>query len=286
MRRKIAITADCTCDLTDSLLESNGVDMIYFYILTDTGNFKDRDEITAKNVFECMERGNAPISIAPPETDYVDFFTGKLRECDEIIHICISSQISKSYENAVKAVGLMENGNERVHVVDSLQLSTGTGHLVLYAAEMARTHERAEEIIPLIEAYSHRISTTFIAQNALYLYKNNKVSRLVNNICRIFKFHPILGMRDGVIYLKGIYTGNYAKAMTRYVKKELKESEKIDSQRLFITHAGCSLEEISATRKIVEDTVKFEHLYVTEASATISSNCGPHTVGVLFLYNE
>ncbi|MGN0649320.1 MAG: DegV family protein [Oscillospiraceae bacterium] len=283
MGRRIAITTDCTSDLTPELLKRFGVDVIYFYIYTDTGKFQDVSEITAANVFECMQRGGVTRSVAPDPEEYKRFFEKNLKTCDEVIHVAISSGISLSCTNSAKAVELMGENGSRVHIFDTWQLSTGVGHLVIRAAELAAAGKGSEQIIAELSELRSRVSTTFITMNAEYLYLNGKVSKTVERICDRLKIHPVLEMRDGQIKLKKVFFGNYENAMLRYIRSQLRRYSEIDSGRLFITHAGCNIKELNAVQKTVSSMIKFNEVYVTVASATISSNCGPHTIGVLYI---
>lgn len=281
---KICITTDCVCDLPDDILKKNNVDMIYFYIETDTGRFKDVDEITAQNIFEYLENGGVKSTTeAPPADEFISFFDEKLKTYNAIIHIATSSRISKSVECATQAVEKMGDKGKKVHIVDSRNITTGIGHMVLCAAEMLRSGATVEQIITEMENLRDRISTSFMADNADYLYRNKKVSRKVQQICSFFKIHPVLGVEDGYLKLKSFQIGNYERSAIRYIRAELKEYHKINSERLFITHAGCKAIDIRLARKEVNHIMKFDEIIVTKASATVSSNSGPRTFGLLYI---
>ncbi len=281
---RICITTDCVCDLPDEILKKNNVDMVYFYIKTDTGCFKDVDEITAQNIFDYLKNGGVKSETeAPPADEFVSFFTEKLKKYDHVIHISISSKISKSVENATQAVEKMGEDGKRVHIVDSGHLSTGIGHIVLSAAKMARGGADYQQIIAKAEDLRDRVSTTFMADNADYLYRNGKVGKNVQRICGFFRIHPVLGMKDGYLKLKSFQIGDYKRSALNYIRSELKPHKSIRTKRLFITHAGCSVNDIRLIKKEVNRIMKFDEVIVTKASATISSNSGPRTFGLLYL---
>lgn len=284
---RIGITTDCVCDLPDEYLKFHDVEVVYFYITTVTGRFKDGFEITSGNILEYLENGGEKAETnAPAPEEYRDFFLAQLEKYDEIIHISISDKISLSYHNAKAALELMGESGSRVRVIDSEHLSTGIGHLVIMAVEMRNSGSTSEEIAAEAEKYKCRISTSFITMNADYLYRNGRVSKAVRNICDVFSLHPVLGMKDGRIILKSIKVGNYEKSVMRYIKGELKNNRKIDRKRLFITHAGCTVKLINAVKAQSQRLCRFEEILVSKASATISSNCGMGTVGVLFVRNN
>ena len=281
---RICITTDCVCDLPDEMLRKNNVDLIYFYIETDSGRFKDVDEITAQNIFEYLKNGGIKaVTEAPPSDEFVSFFTEKLKTYDSVIHIAISSRISKSVSYAKQAAEMMGEEGKRVHIIDSGHLSTGIGHMVLRAAEMVRGGSNSEQIISEMEDMRGRVSTSFMADNADYLYLNGQVGKGVHKLCTMFHIHPVLGMEDGYLKLKACHIGNYRKSAAKYVRAELRANRKIKGNRLFITHAGCSTSDIKMVKKYVGSLMKFDEIVVTKASATISSNSGPRTFGLLYI---
>ena len=279
--KNVIITTDCVCDMSEALLERCDVKVIYFYITTEHGWFRDREEITSGNIVEYFERGGQQVQTkAPFPEEYETFFEKALKEGNEIIHIAVTATLSKSWENALAAA---KKFGGRVHVVDSGHLSTGMAHLILYAVKAANEGKTAEEIIAEIEKMKKRVSTSFIAENANYLYRTGRVSKFIKNICETFQVHPVLGMKNGVMGVKGIRIGDYEKAVERYVRKEMRRLSRIDKECLFITHTKCSLRILNTVKRQVGNRCGFKDIFVTEASATISSNCGANTIGVLYL---
>lgn len=281
--KKIRITTDCVCDLPSEFLKSADVDVIHFYISTTKGRFRDGSEISAANVLDYLRNGGTKAeSEAPTVEDYISFFSDNMKKCDELIHITIASALSCSYENAVKASELMGENGKNIHVIDSKSLSTSIGILVIKAIEMQRAGSSWKEICDAVNEMAPNISTTFMTVNTEYLYRNGRVNKAVNSICTLLKAHPVLTLRDGQITLKNIRFGNYKKAFCRYIKSELKNENAINKKRAFITHAGCSLKDLTMIKEYVASCCDFEEIIITKASATISCNCGPRSFGVLF----
>lgn len=283
-RKKICITTDCACDLPEEVLKRYGIDLMYFYIETEMGRFRDVDEISARNVFEYVEGGGQKtVSKAPPTEEFLEFFNQKLRTCDEIIHVAISAQISNCVRNSTNAAERLGAAAKRIHIFDSRHLSTGLGLLVLRAAEMVAAGHSSTEILAALEKMREHVSTTFIARNADYLYRNGKVNKFTKEICSAFNIHPVLEMKEGALKLKSIEIGDYEKSALRYIRKELKEPQIIDTSKLFITHANCSVNDLKMIRREVDKLMAFDSVMVTRASATISGNSGPRTFGLLFV---
>ena len=281
MTKKVCITTDCVCDLPEDMLEEYNIPIIYFYINTDHGCFKDMDEITSGNIVEYFENGGKMISTnAPFPNEFEDFFGKVLQDYDEIIHITITSTLSLSAKYATEAAKKFRG---RVQVFDSGHLSTGIGHLVIKAAELVREGKSTEEILTLLDGIKDKVSTSFIAESTDYLYRTGRVSKTVNVICTAFKIHPVLKMKNGVMKLSSIQIGSYNRCVIRYIRKEMKDAAKIKKDRLFITHSSCTIKMITRAKKAVAEICDFEQVMVTKASATISSNCGANTIGVLFV---
>lgn len=282
--RKTGIVTDCTCDLPRNYLREHNIGIIYFLIETDSGVFTDTDEITAENILSYMDSGGViSVSSPPPVQEYADVFGNSLKNYDEIIFIATGSGCSVSCDRGAEALKIMGADAERVHVFDSGHLSTGLGHIVVNAVEMAESGCGADEIVTELSGLKERVSTTFLTVNADYLYRNGRASERVKRLCDTFGIHPILMMKNGSIALKSVMIGNYEKASIRYVRRELKKADRINGRRIFVTHAGCSKKDID---RIIEEIYKkcsAQELIVTKASATVSSNCGPGTFGVLFI---
>ena len=283
MKNRISVTADCTSDLSDELLKKYSIETIYFNIVTGTGCFRDLDEITALNVLELIENGETARSLAPDIDECIKFFTEKLETCEELIHITISSQISRSYMNCCEALKIMGDKAKRIKILDSENLSTGTGHLAIRASKLAAKGESSDAIIKDLSEYRKRVSTSFLVRNADYLYANGKVGKKTKKICDILDLHPILQIKNGKICLKFFRGGEYEKAQINYVRSEIKKPDIIDKDRIFITHSGCSVKTLEAARNVIEEKNIIKNIYITEASATVSSNCGPGTIGIIYI---
>ena len=286
-KNSICITTDCVCDLPDEMLRANNVDLIYFYIETDSGRFRDVDEITAQNIFDYLKNGGKKVITAPASVeDTESFFAEKLREYDSIIHIAVSSKLSDFVSNAMQAAENLGDDGKRIHIVDSRQISTSIGHMVLRAAQMARNNSTCEQIIAEMEDMRDRISTTFMADSADFLYRNGKVSKKIQQLCSFLRIHPVLSMKDGYLKLRSCYMGNYEKCMLIYIRRELKRQKNIKKERLFITHASCTVRDIRLAKKEISRIIKFDEVIVTKASATISGNSGPRTLGLFFINKQ
>ena len=281
---KIAISTECVGDIPVALREELGIEIIFLDVVTDQGVFKDTVEITDRNVIEYMMGGLHKCKSREPDAEGFRAHFEELLKChDEVIHICISGGIATSVKNTTEALALMKpEMAERVHIVDSRHLSSGQGMLVCEAAKLRNAGAESGEIIQKIQDMREKISTSFIARNADFLYYNGRASEKIMKLCNNLALHPVLYMKDGMLVVKRILIGNYDKACERYVKRELKKSKLIDRSTGYITYAGCSNNRLEQVRKLVEERIRFDNLYLNAASAAVSCNCGPDTFGILF----
>lgn len=287
--KKLGISTDCLSDLPDDYLQAHSIDVMRFYIHTTnsrfTGKFKDGVEITARNVLEYLEDGGEmpKTRIADPG-EYKTFFENNLKQYDEIIHFAISNKASLSYHNATESLSLLGENGKRITVIDSGHLSMGLGFMVLKAVEMRDNGKSTAEIVEATKDMRSKISSSFIVPTAEHLYHNGKISKSVKNLSGLFRSHPVFFMKDRKITLKSLRIGNYEKAVLRYVRSELKQSDKIDKRRLLITQAGCPQKILSQILAEIDKKCKFDKVIINKASATFTCNTGPAMVGLYYVY--
>lgn len=284
---KIAITTECVCDLPDSVLSKINVSLIYYDIVTDNGVFSDTKEVNAENIIEYIDSGSKMVaSRAPKAEQFEQFFKERLDEFDEIVHISISDGVSLAYDNACEGRNSLGENKNRVHIVDSMQLSSGLGILVNIAARLRDEGKLSgQEIAKHLEEVRHNVKTSFITRNADYLYYNKRISKLIMKLCRVFLLHPVLYIKDGKLKLKSLYIGNYSHACKSYVSRIIRTVHHIRRENVFVTHVGCEYENIEKIIMHAKSLNYFDNVIATEASATISCNCGPETFGLIYMIN-
>ena len=279
-RKKIHITTDCVCDLPKEFLEHYGIDTMYCYVKTNHGRFCDINEITSDNLLEhlAIEGGTTQSQVATVE-EFETFFSNALSIGEQVIHITTAQKAGGGYKVATAAA----QGFGNVTVVDSGHLSSGLGLMVMRAAHMARKGLSAEEIVKDLEKMKARIATSFIVPSAAALHRNGKISFNLKKVCDVFDLHLILGLKKSKLSLRGIKSGNMKRCYAEYIRKNFRGKKNIDTRLLFITYAGCTTRQLKEFREEVEKYQKFERIVFQKASATITSNCGLGTMGVLYI---
>ena len=277
----IKITADSTCDLSPELIERFGITISPLYIIKGGRPYKDTVEITPQDIFDWVDSGRGICSTSAVNTaDYQELF-GRLRPlCDGIVHFTISSDMSACYANACLAAEEYDN----IYIVDSRNLSTGIGHLVLDAAIMAQGGSMtAEEIFNAVTSETDKVESSFIIDKLDYLHKGGRCSTLAALGANLLKLKPCIEVKDGLMGVGKKYRGNFDKVILQYVRDRLQGRDDIDPRRIFITYAqGVSRDIADRVEAELRGIMSFEEIYHTYAGCTVSNHCGPVCLGILF----
>ena len=277
---KIKILSDSTCDLSAELIARNEIALVPLTVIKADQDYKDGVTITPADIFEHVVAGGALCSTSAVSVgEYLDQFGQYAKEYDALLHVSIGSGFSSSYQNACLAAEDFEN----VYVVDSKNLSTGQGLLVLKACELAKTAEDMEEMVAQLEAYREKIEASFLVDKLDYLVKGGRCSSAAALGANLLNLKPCIEVKDGRMSVVKKYRGNYAKCLASYVKERLADREDVDRDTLFVTYTVVSEDCYSAVMGAVEEFGGFQHVYETKAGCTVSCHCGPGTLGMLFV---
>ena len=276
---KIKITADSTCDLSPELIQRAGVAIVPLTVTVEGKSYLDGVEIDPATMLDMTEKSGGVGSTSAVNTaQYMDVFSGLLREYDAIVHFTISSEMSACYQNACLAAE--ELGN--VFVVDSRNLSTGIGHLVLDAAELAAEGVPADEIRRILEERREKLDVSFVLSTLEYLRRGGRCTTVAALGANLLKLHPCIVVKDGTMGVGKKYRGNIQSCLVSYVRDKLSEPDTVDPRRVFITDSGFDEETRALVEKTVRECVPFEEVYHTRAGCTVSCHCGPGCLGILF----
>lgn len=277
--KKIRITCDSICDLSPALIEKYDIRVNPLFIVMHDRPLADSTEVTPDDLFDYTEAtGRLPTTTAPNVQNYIDFFSPLLAEDCAIIHFTISASMSTSFNNARLAASELSN----VYIIDSKNLSTGSGLLVLRAAEMAGSGMEAGEIAAKITALTDYVDASFVVDTLEYLHKGGRCSAVAKFGANLLKLKPCIEVRNGAMGVARKYRGRLSDVLVEYAGDQLKNPEDIDTGRIFITHTGCDAETVARVADKVQSLIHFDEVIETRAGCTISSHCGPGTLGVLF----
>lgn len=282
----VKIISDSTCDLCPELLEKYDISILPLHILLGEEEYEDGLDISIEEIYAWVDKHKETPKTSTPSIDRaVELFEPYIKRGDEIVCFSISGSMSAS-GNIMRMATEQLNAEDRIHVIDSQNLSTGIGLLVVEAAAMAKAGKSAGEIVQRMEVLIPRVRASFVVDTLVYLHRGGRCSGLAAMTGSALKLHLRIEVIDGAMQSGKKYRGSIDKAILAYVKDMEQEMKAADPTRVFITHSGCDSEIVEKVREYLKELGVFHEIWETRAGGVVSSHCGPGTLGVLFIASE
>lgn len=279
----VHIVADSTCDLSKELVEKYKIAIVPLNIVLGDQEYADGVDITPDEIYRWADENKAtPKTSAPPVEKVVDTYRTLLSPGDEIVVFSISESMSSANAIFHMAATMVDAGN-RIYVIDSQNLSTGIGLLVVEAAIMAQNGETGEEIARRIRELVPRVRASFVVDTLVYLHRGGRCSGLSAMLGSTIKLHPRIVVENGKMHSDKKYRGAMQKVILSYAKDLEPAMRGAKKDRVFITHSGADAEVVDEVRAYLENLQLFDEILETRAGGVVSSHCGPGTLGVLFI---
>lgn len=282
----VKIIADSTCDLSKDLLEKYDISVLPLHIVLGDKEYKDGLEISPDEIYEWSNANKvAPKTSAAAISDTIDIYSKYLKSYDEIICFSISGQMSTTV-NVMRMAAEELDAEDTIHIIDSENLSTGGGLLVIEAAIMAKEGKSGIEIVEAINELKPFVRASFIVDTLAFLHRGGRCSGVAALAGGALKLHPKIVVENGGMKPDKKYRGKMNSAILSYVKDLEPQLKNAKTDRVFITHSGCEKEIIDSIYQYLEELGLFKEILITRAGGVISSHCGPGTLGVLFIENN
>lgn len=279
----VKIISDSTCDLTRELLERYQVTVLPLHVLLGDTEYLDGSDITPDTIYAWSDQNKTtPKTSAPSVAEAVELFRPYAEAGDELICFSISDTMSSS-GNSMRLAAQELEAEDRIHVIDSENLSTGVGHLVILAAELAQAGKSAEEIIRSVEAMRPLVRSSFVVDTLVYLHRGGRCGGLTALAGSMLRLHPKIIVENGSMIVGKKYRGKIDKVILNYVQDMEEELKQAREDRIFITHSNCDDATVQAVYDYLDSLQHFKEIFITSAGSVISSHCGPGTLGVLFV---
>ena len=277
----ICITTESVCDLTRNELKRSKVRSIPYRIKTGNGVFYDGQEMDMRGILNYMDAsGQTAQAIAPAVEEYEAFFAEALSEASHVIHISMSPAIHNSgYEAAVSAAASFNN----VTVIDSGHCSAGMGILVMKAADMAMEGVPLEKVEEELLSMRERIRSMIFAGNTDYMVKGGQLSAMTGKIAATISSRPAVEIKNEKLHVRRLLPTEWQRGMEKFVPLAMEDPKQIDPGELYVVHVGLSEEELSRIMTKAMSRVRFEHIYCRKGSSGLSANCGPGTIGLMYM---
>ena len=279
----VKIISDSTCDLSPELIAKYDIDILPLHILLGEDEYEDGRNITPQQIYDWSDaHKTTPKTSAPSLAEAIDLFRPYIEKKREIVCFSISGSMSTS-GNVMRLAAEELEASDLVTVVDSANLSTGIGLLVIEAAIMAEKGQSAAEIAATIESLKPNVRASFVVDTLTYLYRGgrcNAVSAMAGGVLRL---HPKIVVENGAMDASKKYRGKINSVIMSYVKDMEENLKSARPERVFITHSGCDRTTVDAVRSYLESLGIFHEILEARAGGVVSSHCGPGTLGVLFI---
>jgi len=277
MDKKFFITCDSSCDLPSDFIKRNDIKLVPIkYIQGDT-EYADDMEFDSKNAFYKRFRDGELSKTGSYNGDDVEEIWNSTGE--PILHICLSSGLSKCYEHCIMKASEMK---KEVKVIDSLFASLGTGVLVIKAVELRDKGLSLEEAFNELEKFKYTIHTNYTTHTLEYFYRGGRLSKSKYFLGKLLHINPILKMDpEGKLYIDKKCHGT-KKSENEIIEDIKARAVNPENQTLYICHADC-VEKAKELGERIKNEVGFKDIYITLMGPTIGSHCGPDLRAYFFL---
>ena len=288
-RMRTKIFSDTTCDLCTELLDKHNISLLRMHVLLGEEDHLDGVDVTAQQLFDyAREHKQLPKTAAVGVMDFQNAFQEALDSgYDEVIYTGLSSELSSTFHNselAREALGEMGYDVNRIHLVDSRQLSSGEAHLLLRAAEIIENGGTAQDAVNDMLDVIPRLSTHFVVDTLQFLHMGGRCSSVAYLAGSMLKLHPQINMINGSMSAGEKFRGKMDSVIQQYKKRVvLDQLENIDPSRIFVT-STLPKDKAEALAEEIRQLGYFKEVIMQFAGATISSHCGPNTIGYLTIH--
>ena len=281
----VKLIADSSCDIGPELAKRYNVDFVPIHVRLNGKEYLDGVNITHKDIYKNYEEnGTLPSTCAMNIDEYEAIFRPYIEQGFDIVHVSLGSGLSSTCNNARLAGELL--GSDRVFVIDSKSLSTGSGHIVCECGERIAKGMSAKEVFDEVSPIADKTSASFILDDLKYLHAGGRCSGLAQFGASLMNIKPCIMVRNdlnGSMTVGKKYMGSYKRSALKYVENMIKDRTDIVLDRCFITHSGSDPDVLQAMKAYALELQPFKEVYITQASATICAHCGPNTTGILFI---
>ncbi|HHW99910.1 MAG TPA: DegV family protein [Acholeplasmataceae bacterium] len=279
---KIKIVTDCTSDLSEELIEKHNIHTVPLIVNIGGKSYKDKEEINTKELFEKVkEYDELPKTSALTPHTYYELFKDLIDQGYSVLYMGIGSGFSSCYQNSM--IASEDLPKDKLRIVDSANLSSGIGLLLLKAAKFRDEGNSLNEIADKLEVLVPKVRTMFSIDTLEYLHKGGRCSGTARFFGSMLKIKPIIRVVDGKMVVAKKPRGKYKVALDTQLDYFMHDKDNIDPENIFITHCLAHDEDIEYLKEKITQTIDVKNLHVTNASSVISTHCGPRTIGILYI---
>ena len=280
MSKPVIISADSTVDLSLELIKRYQIHILPLTITLGDDVFKDGHGFTPLDMYERFRKdGTLPKTSAPGVQELLDYFSPLTEAGYEVVHLDISSELSNTFNAARLAAAELEG----VYPVDSRMLSTGIGLLAIEGAECRDRGMSAAEIAAHLESMTEKVNTSFVLDTLEYMWKGGRCTGVTALGANLLRLKPGLEMKDGKLGVYKKYRGHIEHVYRQYITERV-QGKTVRPGHVFLTESGeIDPAVVAEMEKLIYELTGCREVHHTLAGCTVSTHCGPKTLGVLFI---
>ena len=282
MAKPIILCADSTCDLSADLVAKYNVHIMPMHVTLEEKSYNDGVDINPDDIYAIYhEKKILPKTAALNMDEVLEFVTPFIEAGNDVLCVTLGSGLSTTF-NSFRLAAMETDG---LYVIDSNNLSTGFGHVVMAAGDRIAAGMPIQQIVDEVQELTQKVESSFIVDTLEFLHKGGRCSAVAMLGANVLKLKPCIEVstEGGKMGVTKKYRGTLERVLEEYVSDRLAGRDDIRQDRIFITHSGISQERIDIVKAAIEKNMHFDEIYVTRAGCTISSHCGPNTLGILFV---
>lgn len=277
----VVLVSDSTCDLSKELLKIHQIQIVPLHVNFGEESFRDGIDLTVDQMYQRVAQEKVlPKTSAASPGEFLTVFEPLIQAKKDIIYIGIGSGFSATLQSARLAKQMLET--DHIHLIDSKNLSSGSGLLLLKASKWIREGKSAKEVVALVENLISKVRTQFVISTMDYLHKGGRCNSVTALVGTILKIKPIIKVVDGAMEVGKKPRGVIQHAINVLFEDALSEKEQIDPEFMMITHSKADDSAKMLKDRILQE-LGIQNVYETQAGCVISSHCGPGCIGILYL---
>lgn len=281
---KIKLVSDSTCDLSQEWIQRYDITIVPLYVNFGEESYFDGVNLSTEDMYKLVEqKKQLPKTAAASPGSFFEVFEKWSQQGYEIIYVGIGSKFSATFLSATTAKQMLEEAN--IHLIDSSNLSSGSGLLMLKAGSLREQGFSATEIVQALQRMVPLVRSQFVIDTLEYLYKGGRLNALSAVMGSVLKIKPIIKVRDGVMAVGKKGRGSVKHGLSIMLDEILEQAALIDPEFVMITHSLADAS-VPYVENILRENLSVKHLIETHAGCVISSHCGKGTIGVLYILKE
>ncbi len=282
-----------TADVTEDFLKERDIHYLSFRFSVDGKIYTDNygKSLSYADFYAAQRKGAITKTAQLNISEYLDYFTPFLESGKDILHCCLSSGLSGTFNSAENAAAIARERypERRIRIVDSLSASSGTGILMAALARMRDQGVDLDHAADFAEQNRLRIHHWFFSSDLTTYVRGGRISKAAGIFGGLLNICPLMNM------------DMYGRLIPRYKIRGRKKCAQAAVDRMvaladngseydgdcFISHSNC-LEDAEYVRDLVEE--RFPHLKgkipIFYIGTTIGSHSGEGTVALFFWGQE